>query len=326
MNKNPMAVLTYTSRPDGLYIQTSNASLLLTPYTPQTIRVRCSAGPEFSTQPSLMVVAQPDPAAAYTVSEAPDTLHFATSAVTIAIDKRTAAFTYYDKDGSLLTKEPARGGKTLMPVDVVVSVFDDTTDMETGVTADGVRVRARNVRQVVDRQAYHTKLEFAWAEDEALYGLGSHEEGMLNLRGQHQYLYQQNMKAVVPVLVSTRGYGILLDAYSLMTFHDDTFGSYLWTEYADELDFYFAYGPELDQVVHELRGLTGTAPMLPKWAFGYVQSKERYVSQAELIEIVAEYRRRQLPLDCIVLDWRSWVGDLWGQKTLDPGASPTPTP
>ncbi len=324
MNQNPMAVLTYTSRPDGLYIQTSTAFLLLTPYTPQTIRIRCSAKPEFSERPSLMVVAQPDPAAGYTVTDAGDTLHFATAAVTIAIDKRTAAFTYCDAGGNLLAKEPAGGGKTLMPVDVVVSVFDDAADLETGVTADGVRVRARNVRQVVDRQAYHTKLEFEWAEGEALYGLGSHEEGMLNLRGEHQYLYQQNMKAVVPVLVSTRGYGILLDAYSLMTFHDDAFGSYLWTEYADELDFYFVYGPELDQVVHELRGLTGAAPMLPKWAFGYVQSKERYVSQAELIEVVAEYRRRGLPLDCIVLDWRSWVGDLWGQKTLDPERFPDP--
>jgi alpha-D-xyloside xylohydrolase len=212
-----------------------------------------------------------------------------------------------------------------MPADVVVSVFDDAASLETGVSADGVRVRARNVRQVVDRQAYHTKLAFEWAEGEALYGLGSHEEGMLNLRGQHQFLYQQNMKAVVPVLVSTRGYGLLLDAYSLMTFHDDGFGSYLWTEFADELDFYFVYGPELDQVVRGLRQLTGPAPMLPKWAFGYVQSKERYVTQAELIAVVEEYRRRRLPLDCIVLDWRSWVGDLWGQKTFDPDRFPDPS-
>ena len=111
--------------------------------------------------------------------------------------------------------------------------------------------------QVVDRQAYQTKLEFEWAEGEALYGLGSHEEGMFNLRGQHQYLYQQNMKVVVPVLVSTRGYGILLDSYSLMTFHDDAFGSYFWSEVDDELDYYFVYGPEFDQIVTELRRLTG---------------------------------------------------------------------
>jgi alpha-D-xyloside xylohydrolase len=64
--------------------------------------------------------------------------------------------------------------------------------------------------------------------------------------------------------------------------------------------------------------------MLPKWAFGYVQSKERYVSQADLIETVREYRARGLPLDCIVQDWKSWTGDLWGQKSLDPERYPDP--
>jgi alpha-D-xyloside xylohydrolase len=180
------------------------------------------------------------------------------------------------------------------------------------------------VRKVVDRQAYHTKLGFEWADGEALYGLGSHEEGMFNLRGQHQYLYQQNMKAVVPVLVSTRGYGIFLDSCSLMTFHDDAFGSYLWSDVDDELDYYFVYGPEFDQIIHELRALTGQAPLLPKWAYGYLQSKERYTSQSELLEIVREYRARQLPLDGIVLDWKSWTGDLWGQKSFDPDRFPNP--
>ena len=64
--------------------------------------------------------------------------------------------------------------------------------------------------------------------------------------------------------------------------------------------------------------------MLPRWAFGYIQSKERYFSQAELIDVVKEYRRRGLPLDCIVQDWKSWTGDLWGQKTLDPERFPDP--
>src|SRR5690606_14284407 len=170
-----------------------------------------------------------------------------TSALTINIDRQTAAFTYRTSDGALLTKEPARGGKTLTPVDVVVSVFDEATVVRSEMSADGLRSQAEAVRQRVDRQAYQTRLEFEWATGEALYGLGSHEEGMLNLRGQHQYLYQQNMKAVVPVLISTRGYGILLDSYSAMTFHDDAFGSYLWAEVNDEMDFYFVYGPEFDQ-------------------------------------------------------------------------------
>lgn len=316
--------LQYEVSAAGLSVAVAGQRLLLTPYTPAAIRIRCTQRDEFSTRPSLVVDAQPTPNVPFTVAETPTSLLFSTSVLSIAIDRQTGAFTYCDCTGALLTREPARGGKTLMPVDVLVSVFDESTVTEAGENADGVRVRAKNVRQVVDRQAYQAKLEFAWAEGEALYGLGSHEEGMLNLRGQHQYLYQQNMKAVIPVLVSTRGYGILLDCCSLMTFHDDAFGSYLWADVVAELDYYFVYGPELDQVVAELRGLTGRPPMFPKWAFGYVQSKERYASQAELIETVQEYRRRHLPLDCIVLDWKSWTGDLWGQKTLDPERFPDP--
>lgn len=319
-----MTILSHSIQPDGLTIHSERGWLALTPYTPQLIRVRYSLNPDFSTTPSLMVSAQPDPEVPFSVEETADSLRFSTSAITILIDRCTTAFTYQDGRGELLTKEPARGGKTLEPVEVLVSVFGEATTFESREDADGVRVDARNVRQVVDRQAYHTKLEFEWADGEALYGLGSHEEGMFNLRGQHQYLYQQNMKVAIPVIVSTRGYGVFVDSCSLMTFHDDAFGSYLWSDVDDELDYYFIYGPEFDQIIHQLRGLTGHAPMPPKWSFGYIQSKERYVDQAELLEVVRQYRARELPLDCIVLDWKSWTGDLWGQKTLDPERFPNP--
>jgi alpha-D-xyloside xylohydrolase len=279
---------------------------------------------EFSHQPSWMIVAEPDRPVHFEIHETIDSLLFSTADVTIEIDRQTLAFVYRDAAGQLLTREPARGGKTLDPIDVLVSVFDDSTTIESRATADGVRVAAANVRQVIDRQAYHTKLEFEWAEGEALYGLGSHEEGMFNLRGQHQYLYQQNMKTTIPVLLSTRGYGIFMHSYSLMTFHDDAFGSYLWSDVDDELDYYFIYGPEFDQIIAELRALTGQAPLLPKWAYGYIQSKERYTSQSELLEVVREYRARELPLDGIVLDWKSWPGDLWGEKSLDPDRFPDP--
>ncbi|MCA9956552.1 MAG: DUF4968 domain-containing protein, partial [Anaerolineales bacterium] len=319
-----MPILNHTRQPDGLYIQSDQGWLALTPYTSRMIRVRYTLEPTFSAKSSLVAVTEPETAVSFQVHETPDNLIFSTAEVTININKNTAAFTYLDNQGCVLTKEPDRGGKTLEKIDVVVSVFDEATTLESRENADGVRVDARNVHQKVDRQAYHTKLEFEWVDGEALYGLGSHEEGMFNLRGQHQYLYQQNMKAVVPVLLSTRGYGIFVDSCSLMTFHDDAYGSYLWSDVDDELDYYFIYGPEFDQIVGQLRQLTGPSPMLPKWAFGYVQSKERYVTQAELIEIVQEYRQRQLPLDCIVLDWKSWTGDLWGQKTFDPDRFPAP--
>jgi alpha-D-xyloside xylohydrolase len=319
-----MHTLTFKTQPGGLLVQSDHGWLMLSIYSSRVIRVRYTERSEFSNQPSLMIVAKPDEHVRFDVRETEASLFFSTDDLTIEINRQTLALTYRDARGYLLTREPAHGGKTLEPIDVTISVFDEATISEDSENVDGVRMRASNVRKVVDRQAYHTKLEFEWTDGEALYGLGSHEEGMLNLRGQHQYLYQQNMKAVVPILLSTRGYGIVLDNYSFMTFHDDAFGSYLWTDVTDEMDFYFIFGPEFDQIVNGIRRLAGKAPMLPRWAFGYIQSKERYESQDELIEVVQEYRKRGLPLDCIVLDWKSWPEGLWGQKTLDPERFPAP--
>lgn len=319
-----MPIVTYVLTARALTIETTRGFLELSPYTAQTIRIRYRPTSDFCNDAGPLVIAEPDPATRFDVRESAGHLIFTTDRLKIVIDSRTEAFSYFDHQGCLLTREPARGGKVLEPIDVIVSRFDDAAVVEHRDNADGLRVEALAVRTVVDRQAFHTKLAFDWAPDEALFGLGSHEEGMFNLRGQHQYLYQQNMKAVVPVLVSTRGYGVCFNSCSLMTFHDDAFGSYVWSDVDDELDYFFVVGPELDDIVAQVRHLTGEVPLLPRWAYGYIQSKERYASQAELIEIVREYRARALPLDCIVLDWKSWPGDLWGQKSLDPERFPDP--
>jgi alpha-D-xyloside xylohydrolase len=319
-----MQIIRHIVQTDRLLLETTSGRIMLVPYSNKIIRIRYTLDPEFSTQESLMITGLPDSNIAFIVEDRDSYLVVSTADLTIRILKKTGAFTYLDASGAVLTKEPDRRGKTLVPMDVMKSVFDESANIEAGQGADGLRVRADNVNKVRDRKAFHTKLEFEWMEDEALYGLGSHEEGVMNLRGTHQYLYQQNMKAVVPVLVSTRGYGIVVDSYSMMTFRDDAFGSYLWTEVDEEMDYYFIHGPEMDSIVHGIRQLTGKAPMLPKWSFGYVQSKERYTSQEELIAVVREYRERGLPLDCIVLDWKSWTGELWGQKTLDPERFPDP--
>jgi alpha-D-xyloside xylohydrolase len=320
-----MDLIKFTILPGNLRLETSRGLMSLSAYSSRIVRIRYTLEPDFSRKESLMVV--PDAAqtlADVVVRETDDALFFSTSDLTVQINRNTLAFKYLDAQGQILTCEPDRGGKTLIPMNVTKFIPDNENDIQTKMGADGLRVSDRTFKEVVDRKAYHTKLEFEWADGEALYGLGSHEEGMLNLRGQHQYLYQQNMKAVIPIILSSRGYGIVLDNYSYMTFHDDAFGSYLWADIGDELDFYFIYGPEFDHIVNGIRKLTGKAPMLPRWAFGYIQAKERYQSQAELIAVVQEYRKRGLPLDCIVLDWMSWPEGLWGQKTLDPERFPDP--
>ena len=319
-----MDLFKFTSQSGELRLETSQGLISLTAYSPRIVRVRYALELEFSQKESFMVVSDAQTPTDVEVRETDDSLFFSTSELIIQINRSTLAFRYFDVNGKILTREPDRGGKTLVPTDVIKFIPDKENDFQTDLGADGLRVSGRTFKELLDRKAYHTKLEFEWMDGEALYGLGSHEEGMLNLRGQHQYLYQQNMKAVVPILLSTRGYGIVPDNYSFMTFHDDAFGSYLWSDIADELDFYFIYGPEFDHIVNGIRKLTGKAPMLPRWAFGYIQSKERYQSQDELIEVVQEYRKRGLPLDCIVLDWKSWPEGLWGQKTLDPERFPDP--
>src|SRR6185437_3520888 len=99
--------------------------------------------------------------------------------------------------------------------------FREGSVIATSQSIDGVRATVVEHEAVFDREAFEAKLEFVFAEDEALFGVGSHEEGYGNLRGRSRDLYQQNMKAVVPHVVSTRGYSVLLDCGSLMTFHDD---------------------------------------------------------------------------------------------------------
>jgi len=320
-----MAITNYEIKEDRLLIKSSKGIMSITPYKDTIIRVRYTLDRSFMAKESLMVEPNAQQHTSFTVKEVDDLIIFATEKLQVRINKTTAAFTYTDSSGKILTKEPEEGGKTLVPIEVNRMVYSDNAEIENTQTADGARAKATSGEKVFDRMAYQTKLEFDWADDEALYGLGSHEEGILNLRGTHQYLYQQNMKAVVPVFVSTKGYGILFESYSLMTFRDDQHGSYIWTDADDDMDFYFIYGPEFDEIVSEYRYLTGKAPLFPKWTFGYVQSKERYTSQEELISIVQEYRKRQIPLDLIVLDWMSWPGDKWGQKSFDPERFPNPT-
>ncbi|MCD9022012.1 glycoside hydrolase family 31 protein [Cohnella silvisoli] len=319
-----MKLTDWEKREDALYLETESGIAKLTPVSNRIIRVVFTQDREFSSKESLVVLPQAEESVRWEVREDTERLVLRTPVLQIEIRKETCAITYLDGNGRLLTKEPERGGKTHVPIEVEKTVYDGNVTIKTGQGADGVRARVEGSRKTVDRRAYHTKLEFEWQQDEALYGLGSHEEGVMNLRGSHQYLYQQNMKAVVPMIVSTRGYAVLWDSCSCMIFRDDMHGSYLWTDADDEMDFYFIYGPEFDELVGGYRKLTGAAPMLPKWAFGYAQSKERYKSQEELLDILREYRERKLPLDLLILDWQSWPGDWWGQKSLDPERFPDP--
>ena len=185
-------------------------------------------------------------------------------------------------------------------------------------TVDGERNFIQNLREESDHDAYQGRLYFDFDEDEGVYGLGQAEDGVYNYRHHTQYLYQHNMRIPMPMFVSDKGYGILFDATCLMTFNDTEVGSYMFFDAIPQLSYYVIAGDDLDEIIDGFRYLTGQAAMLPKWAYGYIQSKEQYYTADELADVVKKYRELQVPLDCVVQDWNSWEKDQWGQKSLDP--------
>ena len=259
------------------------------------------------------------------LSETEHDTSFHVGGINVLYSKDTGALTFADDQGAVLLREPDRRPVLLVEKPVYINRFDDDAKVTEGVSVDGVRAWAEPAHTYVDRMAYECRQNFLFDADEGLYGLGSHEEGYGNLRGKSRLLYQHNMKAVVPVLVSTKGWGILFDMGCMMAFHDDEQGSYLWADCADELDWYFFYGDgSYASAMEKLRLLTGETPMLPKYALGYIQSKERYVDAEELVGVAQEYRRRHVPLDMVVLDWQSWPQDQWGWKHFDETRFPEP--
>jgi len=99
----------------------------------------------------------------------------------------------------------------------------------------------------------------------------------------------------------------------------------LSSEMGDQIDYYFVHGKNTDEVISGYRELTGKAQVMPKWAMGYWQSRERYKTQDELINVVKEYRKRNIPIDNIVLDWSYWPVKSWGSHEFDPVNFPDPS-
>jgi alpha-D-xyloside xylohydrolase len=154
---------------------------------------------------------------------------------------------------------------------------------------------------------YQIKERFTPDATEAIYGLGQHQSGQFNYRGSTVELGQNNTDVAIPLLVSSKGYGILWNTASFTTV-DNRFPLSLSFESmaGGQVDYYVLYGPGMDRIIQTYRSMTGHAPLFPQWAYGLFQSKDKYVSQAEVLSIASQYRERHIPLDGIVQDWFWW--------------------
>ncbi len=214
-------------------------------------------------------------------------------------------------------------GFTLEPKEVFRYTFEgEKPVVVTKKTVDGERSFVENAKTIKVGDAYEARVQFAIAPDEAIYGLGQHENGVFNYRNVTEYLYHNNMKIPMPVFLSSKNYAVFFDCASMMVYEEKDNVITMTLDAVDQIDYYVIYGTCFDDLVAGIRRLTGEAVMLPKWAFGYIQSKERYKTQDEILEVAEEFKKREIPLGCIVLDWLSWEDGKWGNMIFDKSRFP----
>jgi len=188
-----------------------------------------------------------------------------------------------------------------------LTVKQDANGNLTFLTAKGkvlLREKSYNINKV--------QQVFTLDKDEAIYGLGTIQNGRMNRRGEHKRMEQSNLEDFQNVLQSIKGWGIYWENYSPTQFDDDANGMSFTSEVGEGIDYYFMYGGSADGVIAQMRWLTGDVPMFPLWTYGFWQSKERYKTAAETEGIVDKYRQLQVPLDGIIQDWQYWGSNyLW---------------
>jgi alpha-D-xyloside xylohydrolase len=241
---------------------------------------------------SFVVVAKPRDAL-FTVEEKDNVINISSDEISVSVDVRNGVIVF--RFGSVEVKEIARGSYDVNTYGVRYSAFEQMFEIE---------------------------------QDSSLYGLGQHAgfsaHGMFNYRNHTVYLVQRNTDIAVPFLVSSAGYGILWDMYSMGVVESREKTLRVWFEAGDYLSYYIIYGPEIDRVIAGYRWLTGKAVMLPKYAFGYWQSKERYASQEEIVSVARMFREKGIPIDIIVQDWRYWGDYGWNAFRFDEKIYPDP--
>jgi alpha-D-xyloside xylohydrolase len=430
--------------PDGVIVRLKNAQgntrqLKLQVINEKIMKVTASPSDSFSTFKSLMALPQPV-YSSFTVVEKKGKVRLSTPALAAEVSLLSGEITFLDPAGKILLREKEGGGKNFIATNV---------DNE---------------------NAYKISQVFESPDDEAFYGLGGHQNGQMNYKGEDVELVQHNIVDVVPFVYSSKNYGLLWDNYSISRFGDqrpfeplstvqlfsrdgrpggltadyyvgdkivdskiedkinyeyletpevDNFpkevaqkGKVVWegsftsevegdhkflvyssgyvkvwidgklvidkwrqnwnpwtnkfnvpvakkekhtiriewtgeggfmavkhldplpadeqarltlsSEVADEIVYYFVKGDNADDVISGYRKLTGKAPIPPSWALGFWQSRERYRNQSELIGVVEEYRKRNIPIDNIVLDWQYWEDPQWGSHEFDRSRFPDP--
>lgn len=363
-------------RANGVVVHTAKGAVQVEVCSDRVIHILASATavPANSVVPAVI---RPCADASFSTSSDDAEFQIRTRNLTIHIDRDSGSISFLASNGENILSEKSRDWQATVPT--------------------GAQESLHGVEQ-----------SFLLSRDEALYGLGQHQEGFLDLRDIPIRLLQANTNIAIPFLVSTKGYGLIWNNAALTDFNptseaiplDDTGagtlrtgqeGEYgfllsgndrnklrlsvdgqqiidinnMWvarsasakirlaadttyrvnaesggdtkllmrapsaamafrSEAGEAVDYYFIYGPQPTQVIAEYREFTGAAPMLPRWAFGFWQCRERYSSQKQILDTAAEFRKRRIPVDVLVQDWQYWGKYGWNALRFDESEYPDP--
>lgn len=211
-------------------------------------------------------------------SEADGVTTLSSRSLKVVFDASTGCVSFYDLQGGLLLTEK-----------------DGTTTL--------------TARKDGDFDSYKVSQSFKAQSGERLYGLGQLQNGNWNQRNKrYDYMIQGNTSEWIPYLHSSKGYGLYWDNASPTSYRNSGATTTFESAVGYGVDYFFLLGSTTDgQIdVQRMRQLSGQVPMLPLWAYGFFQSKERYESANETMGVVSRYRQLQVPLDCVVQDWQYW--------------------
>jgi alpha-D-xyloside xylohydrolase len=373
----PADSATFERSSNGVTFHSSNGSMLIAVCSDRVIHVVVSPTKEIP-ESNVPSVIRPCSGTAFKLSSTSASVSVKTSSMNVEIDRSSQAVKFKNSGGDTILAEQDKNGRSIAPI------------------------------KIGEVPSYEVRQDFFLSPDEALYGLGQHQEGFLNVRDIPLQLLQANTNIAIPFVVSTKGYGLLwndaaltefnpttksiaLDENGKGTFQTGAAGEYgfllsgnerrrlhlsindekiiditnMWvadsagakihlnanttynvsaetggntqlrvrppsntmgfrSDASRAIDYYFIYGPQPDQVVAHYRELTGAAPLLPLWAYGFWQCRERYSSQQQILDTAAEFRKRQIPVDVMVQDWQYWGKYGWNAMKFDEQFYPEP--
>ena len=266
LNEERLKVINWKTENGSLWITTAQGILRVEPFLTQTLHVQFGTLDDIEKSKSFAVLRSPENVS-FNVKETSNSIQLVCQNFSVQIEKENSRFLFFDNAGKKLLEENP---------------------------------------EVVKFSGSKPASRFILTPSEAIYGLGQFRDHELNLRGKQRELVQFNTQAAVPVLLSTNGWGIFWDNPSRTVFSDNENGMSFTSDEGKIVDYYLFTGNNFDELIHAYRELTGQAPMLPYWALGLHQSKNKYGTQKEVLCIAKKMRDSKIPMSSIFIDYYYW--------------------